>query len=177
MKNHILFMLIFSAMFTNILSAQNKKQPVLPIDAISYSNVYVQYGHKKPHNLNINTKNIVQLFGKPIKIYRAKSEISGEMYTDYTYPFGVISIEGRNDTDNIEFKDRGLAFAFKINNKFTKPVSVGDDAIYLGVIFPKSRKMMHTNVLVVWITGTDSSISFEINNGYIKAMTLFTNES
>jgi len=177
MKTNILFTLIFSALFIHISSAQNKKRSVWPIDEISYSNIYVQYGHKKPHNLNINTKNIVQLFGKPIKIYRAKSEISGEMYTDYTYPFGVISIEGRNDTDNIEFKDRGLAFVFKINNKFTKPVSVGDDASYLGVLFPKSRKMMRENFFEVWIAGTDSSISFEINNGYIKAMTLFTNES
>lgn len=177
MKPNILFTLIFLVLFANILSAQNKKQPVLPIDEISYSNIYVQYGHKKPHNLNINTKNIVQLFGKPIKIYRAKSEISGEMYTDYTYPFGVISIEAGNDTDNIEFKDKGLAYVFKIHNKFTRPISVGDDASYLGVLFLKSRKMMRENFLEVWITGTDSSISFEINNGYIKAMTLFTNES
>jgi len=176
MKTNILFTLIFLTWFANILPAQNKKQPVLPIDEISYSNIYVKYGHKT-HNLNINTKNIVQLFGKPIKIYRAKSEISGEMYTDYTYPFGVISIEGRNDTDNIEFKDKGLAYVFKIHNKFTRPISVGDDASYLGVLFPKSRKMMRENFLEVWITGTDSSISFEINNGYIKAMTLFTNES
>jgi len=36
---------------------------------------------------------------------------------------------------------------------------------------------MKTNILLTLITGSDSSISFEINNGYIKAMMLFTNES
>lgn len=176
MKNKIFLSLIFSCFIFNSSIAQHKKNSDWIENTIASSDIYVKYGSNKPHNLDITNANILKLFGKPLKIESGISEMTELKYKDYTYPFGIIDIED-NILNNIEFKRPGLAYVFKLKNGFSKPVSVGSDAVYLKQFFPKSWRLMKGNSLSVWIEKCDCNISFEISGGKIKSMMFFTNNS
>ena len=177
MKIKLLITLAISCLFTSFLSAQHKKRPVEPaFNSINDQNVYLKYKKEKFHFYNIDKSSIQLLLGKPIKSKTAKSEISGLMYTEYTYPFGLISIED-GLADNIEINKPGLTYFIRIDNHYSKPIEVGSDASYLQQLFPFSWKHIQDNFIIVPFEKIDCTLSFKICGSKIKSISISYNES
>lgn len=173
MKNRLLILftcllLIGKTTLANNYFHQNLEQ-------INGNQIYLYTPKRNIKFFSIKQSNIVSLLGKPKKIKRFYSEIDEATVSTYIYNEAEITFDKQGDFDDFEIKSALWALVFKINDKFTSPLTINSDAGKLKHYFPYLEK--HEKSLVLWIKETDGSISFSIVGNRIKELGYFSNNS
>ncbi|WCT12317.1 hypothetical protein [Mucilaginibacter jinjuensis] len=169
MKNKFLVLLICLLSIGKISFARNG--PGQNFTLLSGDQIYLHTAKGNIKFFSIKQSNIVSLLGKPKRVKKLYSEIEETMVSTYIYNEAEISFDKDGDFDDFDIKSPLWGLVFKVNNKFSIPFTLNSDADRLKALLPHLDE--RNKNLVLWIKGSDGSISFSIVGNKIKGLGYF----
>ncbi len=180
MKNKFLTFLIAIIAVSSFAFSQSKpltKKQLDQSEFISAEHIILVTKNKKINTLDIDPSNIISLLGKPKQIQKKKSEIDDEIHTTYIYESGEIDFDDHQNLYDLEIKKTGWSLILKVNDKTTKPFTIGTGLEQIKSTFPDNfskvkndQKEHFLSIGLITKQGViiDSFVSFRIKDGHVN---------